>query len=178
MDPHARFRHCVDPPDLRRVWGDQHNADVREWRHGVRHPLFGDEECICLGRALACPCRRTPSLRSAARELPPDREARVRGRRVRSELRNRGTGVAASCRPPRKTKSSPVFPVVGQLLQRHARHITSNGHSSRWSTVRRIEERERGRAGCGRGVIRAVAFVLCEDRYHARKWTGARSAAG
>ena len=66
-------------------------------------------------------------------------------RRAESMLRQRGTGVAASCRPPRQTKSSPVFPVVGQLLQRHARHITSNGRSSRWSTVRRVEER------CARG---------------------------
>ena len=37
---------------------------------------------------------------------------------------------------PQKTKFSPVFPVVGQLLQRHARHLTSNGHSGGRSTAR------------------------------------------
>lgn len=39
VDPVARLRRCVYPPDLRRVRRDQHNADVREWRHGVRQPL-------------------------------------------------------------------------------------------------------------------------------------------
>ena len=28
MDPHARFRHCGYPPDLRRVWSDQHKTEV------------------------------------------------------------------------------------------------------------------------------------------------------
>jgi hypothetical protein len=59
--------------------------------------------------------------------------------------------VAASCRPPRKTKFSPVFPVVGQLLQRHARHIPSNGHSRRQSTrAVRIEEHPVTIEGCAR----------------------------
>ena len=34
-DPHARFRNCGYPPDLRRMRGDQHKTDVRESRHGV-----------------------------------------------------------------------------------------------------------------------------------------------
>ena len=51
--------------------------------------------------------------------------------------------MAASCRPPRKTKSSPVFPVVGQLLQRHARHLTSNAAPAGGQRLAvRIVERE------------------------------------
>jgi hypothetical protein len=70
--------------------------------------------------------------------------------------------VAASCRPPRQTKSSPVFPVVGQPLQRHARHITSNGHSRQQSTG--AEERELegvGGLNYGSSVSRSEA---CAER--------------
>ena len=45
--------------------------------------------------------------------------------------RRRGDGRGCLRSTPQKTKLSPVFPVVGQLLQRHTRYVPSNGHSSR-----------------------------------------------
>ena len=51
--------------------------------------------------------------------------------------------MAASCRPPRKTKFSPVFPVIGQLLQRHARRFTSTPTTDGNATRRvRVEVRD------------------------------------
>ena len=83
--------------------------------------------------------------------------ARARG--GRAELRTPQEGDRRGCllSTPRKTKSSPVFPVVGQLLQRHARHITSNGHSGRQSTrAVRIEERE-----LEAGLMSADSTTIC-----------------
>ena len=69
----------------------------------------------------------------------------------------------AACRPPRKTKSSPVFPVVGQLLQRHARHIASNAPPAGGQRLAiRIVERELEAGGLNQLRRSSVLALIVE----------------
>ena len=45
-----------------------------------------------------------------------------------------GSGRGCLLLTPQKDEVLPVFPAVGQLLQRHARYIASNGQSGHEST--------------------------------------------
>jgi len=81
--------------------------------------------------------------------------------------------VAASCRPPQKDEVLPRVPRRRTTIQRHARHITSNGHSGRQSMrAGRIREREVEEYGSNwpaRRTIRLAAVAPGQAEQNSRQ---------